>query len=73
MIMSNIKWIRARLYDDKEYKTTSHIFQFDKESLTIKQIKRGEYPPFDCLELSYENAVQLKDFLTECLNKIDAK
>ncbi len=70
--MKVIKWIRAMLYHGiEEERVTGHLFLYGDRSLSIRQLKIGRYPPFDCVELDKESAVHLRDFLNECLKELE--
>lgn len=63
-----IKWIRARLYHGHEpERLTGHVFECGSRSISIKNLKEGRYPPFDCLELTLEDAIVLRNFLDESI------
>ena len=64
-----IKWIRATLYHGHgDERRTGHMFLFDNKKLILNNLKQGEYPPFDCLNLERDDAILLRDFINECLS-----
>ncbi len=63
-----IKWIRSKLYYGfSENRTTCHTFVFADKQFSLRNLEEGAYPPFDCILLSREDAIGLRDFLDECL------
>jgi hypothetical protein len=67
-----IKWIRARLYHGYgDERITAHLFECGKKELMIKKLKKGSYPPFDCLEITIDEATQLRDWLNDVINTKD--
>lgn len=65
-----IKWIRAKLYSGcSEDKLTGHIFQCRESSIVLSKLGKGSYPPFDCLNLTLSDAIKLRDWLNEAINR----
>lgn len=64
-----IKWARGRLYHGHEgMRSVGHLFMFEDKHFTLKNLVKGDYPPFDCVSLSRADAAGLRDFLNEVLN-----
>lgn len=64
-----IKWARAKmLHGWTAVRQTGHIFMFNNNQIGFYNLRKDEYPPFDCVSLCREDAIKLRDFLTECLN-----
>ncbi len=65
-----IKWIRAFCYHGHtDERKTGHIFRYRDKMIQIDNLKAGEYPPFDCLVLSHDDAIKLRDFLNKALSQ----
>ena len=63
-----IKWIRAKLMSpDPELKITGHIFRYKDSEIVFRKFKEGIYPPFDCLELTESEALELHNWLGHVL------
>lgn len=64
-----IKWAKSWLYHGHtNLRKTGHFFMFEGNSVALYNLSKGEYPPFDCVSLTAEDAIKLRDFLNECLN-----
>ena len=63
-----IKWIRGRLYHGhSEERITGHIFQCEEKSISFQRLGTGDYPPFDCLNLTLSEAIELRNWLNEII------
>jgi hypothetical protein len=63
-----IQWIRAKLYDGYERrKLTGHLFQCGENSISFRRLGEGDYPPFDCLNLTLADAINLRNWLNEII------
>jgi hypothetical protein len=63
-----IKWVRAKLYTGKKkIKSVGHMFECGEDIICFQRFAEGDYPPFDCLNLNIEDAIQLRDWLDKIL------
>ena len=63
-----IKWIRGRLYSSYgDKKIVGHVFQCGEESISFRRLGTGDYPPFDCLSLTLEEVIELRNWLNEVI------
>ena len=63
-----IQWIRAKLYHGyEERKLSGHVFQCGEDSISFRRFGNGDYPPFDCLNLTLADAIKLRNWLNEAI------
>lgn len=66
--MNIIRWIRGRMYHGKmNARVVGHLFKCGDNEIMLKNFGVGEYPPFDCLVLTNDDAIQLREWLNEVI------
>ena len=64
-----IKWAMAKMYHGhSDIRQTGHTFIYNNNSVGFVNLRKNEYPPFECVSLTKEDAIKLRDFLDDCLN-----
>ena len=53
-----------------DVRKTAHMFVCGEKSISFVDLKKDEYPPFDCFSLTKSDAIKLKEFLERCLDEL---
>jgi len=62
-----IEWIRGTLYSENGL-VVGHSFRFNGKALSIKSLPAGEFPPYNCVNLSIDDAHRIRAWLNDILH-----
>ena len=61
-----IEWVSGVLYSENGL-VVGHSFRFNGKALSIKSLPAGEFPPYNCVNLSIDDAHRIQIWLNEVL------
>lgn len=66
-----MKWMKGKRHNEKgpTIKKIGHIFKCGNELIYFDRFSEGQSLPYDYMELSINDAIQLKEFLDKAIDK----